>query len=95
MILLNKFSDLRKGKKQIFAGFLHVYQEGNDDAQSDTEEQILPDLQEWQKLILQNIRGDQHFTEAPPRYTEASLVKKMEAEEKAKEEAAAKAAKKE
>lgn len=61
-------------------GFITVYQEGIDDQKdgSDDDEKMLPPLKEGQALALEDIIGDQHFTEPPPRYTEASLVKALE-----------------
>ncbi|MDH5301673.1 MAG: type I DNA topoisomerase [Gammaproteobacteria bacterium] len=60
-------------------GFLSVYEEGQDDAkQNDDEGRILPPLEEGDKVNLQGIRPEQHFTEPPPRYSEASLVKSLE-----------------
>lgn len=60
-------------------GFMTVYQEGIDDAKKDeSDEKILPPLKEGDKIDLLSIDGIQHFTEPPPRYTEASLVKALE-----------------
>ncbi len=59
-------------------GFVAVYQEGQDDAQGDSEEARLPALQKGQRVPLTDIATLQHFTEPPPRYTEASLVKALE-----------------
>lgn len=63
-------------------GFMAVYQEGFDDKkkeeQSDDEEKILPPLKEGQVVTVNDITGEQHFTEPPPRFTEASLVKALE-----------------
>lgn len=62
-----------------FDGFYKVYREGVDDELSeDDEKQILPDLKEDEKIGLLDVRALQHFTDPPPRYSEASLVKKME-----------------
>lgn len=62
-----------------FDGFYKVYREGRDDESEDDEtRQILPTLQEKEKLDLLTVKPAQHFTEPPPRYSEASLVKKME-----------------
>jgi len=61
------------------AGFLLVYREGLDDnAKDDTKEALLPPLNEGDKLNLQRIETSQHFTEPPPRFSEASLVKALE-----------------
>jgi DNA topoisomerase-1 len=60
-------------------GFLSVYEEGKDDAKkNDDEGRILPALVEGDKVSLEAIRPEQHFTEPPPRYSEASLVKSLE-----------------
>jgi DNA topoisomerase-1 len=60
-------------------GFMAVYLEGIDDAKAgDTDEKLLPPLKEGQKVDVDNIRGEQHFTEPPPRYSEASLIKALE-----------------
>ncbi len=60
-------------------GFMAVYQEGVDDAKSgNDDEKMLPPLEEGETLTLQAIRPEQHFTEPPPRYSEASLVKTLE-----------------
>ncbi|WP_058555449.1 type I DNA topoisomerase [Thiohalocapsa sp. ML1] len=61
-------------------GFMRVYIEGRDDATGadDDEERMLPDMTEGQVVDLLAIRPEQHFTEPPPRYSEASLVKALE-----------------
>lgn len=60
-------------------GFMQVYQESLDDAKlDDDEENILPPLTEGEVVDLIKIRPEQHFTEPPPRYSEASLVKSLE-----------------
>ncbi len=61
-----------------FDGFYKVYKEGKDDEKEDDNKQILPALEEGENLELINIKLDQHFTEPPPRFSEASLVKKLE-----------------
>ncbi len=60
-----------------FAGFIAVYEEGRDD-ESEELGAALPDLQEGDKANLTDIRKEQHFTQPPARYTEATLVKAME-----------------
>ncbi|MDP3840342.1 MAG: DNA topoisomerase, partial [Methylococcales bacterium] len=61
------------------AGFMTVYLEGKDDSkESDDKESFLPDLTEGRVVPLQDILTGQHFTEPPPRYGEASLVKSLE-----------------
>lgn len=60
-------------------GFISVYQEGLDDGKVDDDaESILPPLTEGEKVKLTDILAEQHFTEPPPRYTEATLVKALE-----------------
>ena len=61
-----------------FDGFLTLYQEGEDDAQDDDESKRLPEVNEGESLAKRAIAATQHFTEPPPRYSEASLVKRME-----------------
>ncbi|XVJ52374.1 MAG: type I DNA topoisomerase [Vampirovibrio sp.] len=65
------------GSFLLFDGFLSVYQESMDDT-DDEHNQRLPKLSEGQSIALNRIENDQHFTKAPPRFTEASLVKGME-----------------
>ena len=63
----------------VHPGFLAVYEEGIDDAKQEAEQKILPPLSVGDKVKLNAIRPEQHFTEPPPRYSEASLVKTLEA----------------
>ncbi|WP_059104623.1 type I DNA topoisomerase [Shouchella shacheensis] len=65
------------GSKVKFAGFMKVYIEGNDDNKKE-EDRLLPNLQEGQKVKKDEITPNQHFTQPPPRYTEARLVKTLE-----------------
>lgn len=65
------------GSTIAFDGFYKVYQEGKDDSDED-KSSLLPILEENESLITQKIKPEQHFTEPPPRYSEASLVKKLE-----------------
>ena len=60
-----------------FDGYLKVYLHRRDDEPEEAEG-LLPDLEEGQTLTLQAIEPEQHFTQPPPRYTEATLVKEME-----------------
>ncbi len=60
-----------------FTGFLELYQEGRDD-EADEESGRLPAMAEDEKLTKERIESTQHFTEPPPRFTEATLVKRME-----------------
>ena len=67
------------GSTVVKPGFLTVYEEGIDDAKKeDDDEALLPPLKEGQEVALREIAGTQHFTEPPPRYSEASLVKALE-----------------
>ena len=66
------------GQTLVEPGFIAVYQEGTDDVKDDEADRALPAVEENQLLTLADIRADQHFTEPPPRYTEASLVKALE-----------------
>ena len=67
------------GSVPTFAGFLKVYEEPVDeDAEQKDEEKSLPRLREDEKLALEKLEPRQHFTQPPPRYTEASLVKELE-----------------
>jgi len=61
-----------------FDGFLTLYQEGMDDPSEDDESKRLPAVSAGELLEKQAINSSQHFTEPPPRYSEASLVKRME-----------------
>ena len=80
--------DLSCGPENIFRasgstirdpGFMRVYTEGLDDKkQDDTKENILPPLKQGDRVDLREIRLEQHFTEPPPRYSEATLVKTLE-----------------
>lgn len=65
------------GSTLRFDGFMRVYREGRDD-DDEEDESRLPDLQAEQSVELRELRPDQHFTQPPPRYTEASLVKELE-----------------
>jgi DNA topoisomerase-1 len=70
--------DLRAtGQVVRFDGFLKLYQEGKDD-EEDEESGRLPPMQAGDRLKKDRIEATQHFTEPPPRYTEATLVKRME-----------------
>ncbi|AGY91078.1 hypothetical protein SPICUR_00245 [Spiribacter curvatus] len=59
-------------------GFMAVYQEGADDRGGDANDRILPPLSEGERIPLTALRPEQHFTEPPPRYSEASLVRALE-----------------
>jgi len=66
------------GQVVLFDGFLRVYEEGRDDAAVDDDDKRLPQISEGEIADKRAITPDQHFTQPPPRYTEATLVKKME-----------------
>jgi DNA topoisomerase-1 len=71
--------DLRAtGSVTKFDGFLKLYAEGRDDDAEDEESRRLPAMSTGEHLTKQGIAADQHFTEPPPRFSEASLVKRME-----------------
>jgi DNA topoisomerase I len=71
--------DLRAtGQVVKFDGFLTLYQEGLDEPSEDDESKRLPAMSQGELLQKQAINSSQHFTEPPPRYSEASLVKRME-----------------
>ena len=68
------------GSVQKFDGFLKIYREGRDEKTDDDEEaeRRLPRIEEGETLKLNSLTPEQHFTEPPPRYTEATLVKALE-----------------
>ncbi|CAM4313262.1 MAG: type I DNA topoisomerase [Paenibacillus macerans] len=66
------------GSKIRFPGFMKVYVEGNDDGSANDDDKFLPPLAQGDKLITEEIEPKQHFTQPPPRYTEARLVKTLE-----------------
>jgi DNA topoisomerase-1 len=66
------------GSVLVEPGFIAVYQEGRDDASDDEGDRLLPEIEEGDIVDLDELRPEQHFTEPPPRYTEASLVKALE-----------------
>ncbi|MBK1722794.1 type I DNA topoisomerase [Thiocystis violacea] len=88
--LINQVAiDLSAGEGNLFRatgsvvadpGFMRVYLEGRDDAKvaDDDEERMLPEMKVGELVNLREIRSEQHFTEPPPRYSEASLVKALE-----------------
>ena len=65
------------GSRVEFAGFLVLYQEGVDEEKSE-EDLVLPEVEKEAVLSLLDIKGEQHFTQPPPRYTEAMLVRALE-----------------
>ena len=66
------------GQVVKFDGFLAVYQEGRDDDPEDEDSKRLPVINEGEALKRESLNVTQHFTEPPPRFSEASLVKRME-----------------
>lgn len=66
------------GQVVKFDGFLALYQEGTDDASDDDDSRRLPAMSENEALKRERLAVSQHFTEPPPRFSEASLVKRME-----------------
>ncbi|MDF7674151.1 type I DNA topoisomerase [Acetobacteraceae bacterium ESL0709] len=67
------------GSVIAFDGFLHLYRESHDDPKADDDQsRLLPAMAEGDQAQTQKIKAEQHFTQPPPRYSEASLVKKME-----------------
>ena len=65
------------GQVVIFPGFLALYEEGRDDSDDD-DSKLLPRMNEGDAPAKKKVTAEQHFTQPPPRYSEASLVKKME-----------------
>ena len=65
------------GSRNVFPGYTVVYMEGND-TEKEEKDINLPILNEGQKLFLKEWKPEQHFTQPPPRYTEASLVRALE-----------------
>ncbi|HKQ82070.1 MAG TPA: DNA topoisomerase I [Steroidobacteraceae bacterium] len=66
------------GSTLVKPGYIAVYKEGSDDSADDDNDRILPPLKEGDELKLLALRAEQHFTEPPPRFSEASLVKALE-----------------
>ena len=66
------------GSVLVKPGFIAVYQEGKDDNGDDDNDRILPEVSEGDTIAMDKLRPEQHFTEPPPRFTEASLVKVLE-----------------
>ena len=65
------------GQVVTFDGFMRIYEEGRDDV-VDEDDKRLPQIMEGEKADKRGVSPEQHFTQPPPRYTEATLVKKME-----------------
>ena len=65
------------GQVVLFDGFLRVYEEGRDDV-VDEDDKRLPQISQGDRMDKRSVTPEQHFTQPPPRYTEATLVKRME-----------------
>jgi DNA topoisomerase-1 len=72
-----EFTCRANGSIIAFDGFYKIYREGLDD-ETEEENRLLPPLKEGEKLITDSVNPAQHFTDPPPRYSEASLVKRLE-----------------
>lgn len=79
--------DLQCGENHLFRangsvvvdpGFMKVYEESTDDAKKEPDQKMLPAMKEGEKIQVNDIVGEQHFTEPPPRFSEATLVKALE-----------------
>ncbi len=66
------------GQVILFDGFMRVYEEGKDDQVIDDDDKRLPQIAQGEAADKRSVTPEQHFTQPPPRYTEATLVKKME-----------------
>jgi DNA topoisomerase-1 len=85
---VNNYQFRATGQTILFDGYLRVYMEGKDESEEsdrkdedqNSGEKFLPELKEGDELECDEISPVQHFTKPPPRYTEASLVKKLEEE---------------
>ena len=76
---VNKYNFKASGQNLKFKGFMTLYVEGQDNAQEDEESTTIPKLENGQEVIKKKLDSKQSFTEPPARYTEASLVKELEA----------------
>ena len=75
---VNEYNFRASGQSLKFKGFMTLYVETKDNEKDEDEESFVPELKENQEVIKQKIETKQSFTEPPPRYTEASLVKALE-----------------
>ncbi len=73
----NGYTFRARGSQIKFAGFLLIYKDVKEDKDTD-QDGLLPELKEGQELLLASLTDRQHFTEPPPRYNEAALVKTLE-----------------
>ena len=76
---VNEYNFKASGQDLKFKGFMTLYVEGNDDNQEDDDNTSIPQLKVGQQVIKKKLEPKQSFTEPPARYTEASLVKELEA----------------
>ena len=76
---VNDYNFKASGQNLKFKGFMTLYVEGKDEEQEDEENTIIPKLEKGQEVKKKKIEAKQSFTEPPARYTEASLVKELEA----------------
>jgi len=77
---VGKYTFRATGQVVIFDGFIKVYTEGRDENGEENGEGVLPPLKEGDKVTAKEILPLQHFTEPPPRYSDATLVKALEAD---------------
>ena len=66
------------GSAVSFDGFFRLYRESRDDAEDEDADRMLPPIKEGEPLSLTEVKTEQHFTQPPPRFSEASLVKRLE-----------------
>ncbi len=79
LLTTDKKTGLRAtGSVILFDGFLTLYEEGRDDADADENGGVLPKLTQGAPAAISDVKADQHYTQPPPRFSEASLVKKLE-----------------
>ena len=77
-ISTNDETFVANGEVLVFEGFLKVYLESTDEEGDDDQKGMLPPLHVGEEVMMQEVRATERFTHHPPRYTEASLVKKLE-----------------
>ena len=76
-VLAGRYTLHAGARKRVFDGYQAVYVEGRDD-EEDERLTVLPDLREGEGLDLASVAAEQHFTQPPPRFTEATLIKALE-----------------
>ena len=79
-MIASDFTFRSSGQSIDFPGFMSVYLEDSDEKNEDENEKILPDLKEGDKVQIKEIIANEHHTQPPGRYTEASLIKSLEKE---------------